>query len=596
MLNEKSLNLKGDILFLGKKIKCSNKAIAQEKNKKNKFKIYNNKKYLTRPITQSEYLDKNLSNFNVKKENNKIFQSSFCFICGSLVKYNEYKYLLNPLQKLRLTNELKKIDLILAGKREEILLNEEQSFSEVRFCNKCHLTYYIILKLILKQEYENNITNMKNNQIENQIRKSSYIPEIYNNNYSNGNKNLQLLNNNIQNNSDIALNNSNEGIGINDIIIVDNNKNILDDIISLGTILNENIIDIINNDINKNGNITDINRNYKTFINSANNKILNDQIDKNNLIFKVRNLNLNDISLNLNKSFGLNNNLNFAPQIQSFIQNSSNNNISQLNNINLSENINQGFETDFFKNNAINIMENDDLNTFLNDQNIKQKNILINDNNTNNNNNTNNSIDQINHIFQLIKKYFVKYDTFNNEIKCSLIDDIENLIGIFSQVLSEFKLKKNFVNLSQKLNGENENKSEIRKKDEKINKDKCLQKENTQPNFEQYYDLIMKDILKAQENIKYKINGIKIFNEIKNEYIITLLKNIDYLYNSCQNKIKNQDNNLILDEINKKIKQPNNESNSNSQFNGFIKENMDNLYNNIYNNLFQMNKLKNHQD
>ena len=108
---EKSFNPNGDILILGKKFNISNEKIAQEKNKKNKFKIYNNKKYLTRPITHAEYLDKKLSNFNEKesiyqnfdhseKEKNKFLQSSFCFICGSLDKDNEYNYLINPLQKL----------------------------------------------------------------------------------------------------------------------------------------------------------------------------------------------------------------------------------------------------------------------------------------------------------------------------------------------------------------------------------------------------------------------------------------------------------------------------------------------------------------
>ena len=588
MSNEKSFNLNGDISFLGKKIKFSNETTAQEKNKKNKFKIYkifNNKKYLTKPKTHAEYLDKKLSNFNEKeslyqnfdhseKEKTKILQSSFCFICGSFDKDNEYIYLINPLQKMGLINELKKIEVILARKGEENLLDEEQSFSEVRLCKKCHLTYFKILKQILKQECENNIRNMNNNQIENQIRKSFYLPEIYNNNYSNGNKNLQLLNIDTRNNSDIKLNNSNGGI--NDNNIVDNNKNFLDDIINIGTKLNENNIDIINDDINKNGSMTGINRNYMTFINSANNKVLNDQIDKNNFYSKITNLNLNDISFNLNKSFGLINNLKFPPQIPSFIQNSSNINISQLNNINVSENIKQCFENYFFKKNAI----NDDLNTFLNAKNIKQNNILINDNNTNINTNIN--IDKLNHIFQLIKIYFVKYDTFNKEFKFSVINDIENLIGIFSQILSEFYLKKNIVNLSKKLNGENDNKSEIRKKDEKIDEDKCLLKENSQPNFEHNFDLIMKELLTTQEYIKYKLDAIRIFDEIKNEYILTLLKNLEYIDNSSQNIIKNQENNLLFNEINKKIKQLYNENNSYSQFNGFIKEIMDNLYNNLY--------------
>ena len=142
MSNKKSFDLNGDILFLGKKIKFSNEAISHKKIKKNKFKIDNNKKYLTRPITHSEYFDKKLSNLNEKesiyqnfdhseKEKNKILQSSFCFICGSLDKDNEYKYLINPLQKWCLINELKKLDLKLARKRDANLLNEEQSFSEL---------------------------------------------------------------------------------------------------------------------------------------------------------------------------------------------------------------------------------------------------------------------------------------------------------------------------------------------------------------------------------------------------------------------------------------------------------------------------------
>ena len=102
----------------------------------------------------------------------------------------------------------------------------------------------------------------------------------------------------------------------------------------------------------------------------------------------------------------------------------------------------------------------------------------------------------------------------------------------------------------------------------------------------------MKDILTTKENIKDKLDAIRIFDEIKNEYILTLLKNIEYLYKSSQNIINNQENNLLFNEINKKIKQPNNESNSNSQFNGFNKEIMDNLYNNLY----KMNKIKNNQD
>jgi hypothetical protein len=333
------------------------------------------------------------------------------------------------------------------------------------------------------------------------------------------------------------------------------------------------------------------------FLNYTNNKALNPQINNNNFYSNISNLNSNDIRFNLNKSIDLNNNLNFVPQKSSFIHNSSNNNINQFNNINNFQNFNQNIENNSFINNTI----NDNLSTFLNNldilqkhysKNINQNNILFNDNDNNNtNNNTNNNNDTLNHILYLITKYLFKIYTLNNEIKLSMINDIENLIGIFSQILTEFNLKKNVVNLSKKLNGENSNKSEIRKKDEKIDEDKCLLKENSQPNFEQYYDLIMKDILTTQKNIKYKLEAIKIFDEIKNEYILTLLKNIEYL-DSSQNIIKNQENNLLFNEINKKIKQPNNESNSNSQFNGFNKEIMDNLYNNLY----KMNKIKNNQD
>ena len=47
-----------------------------------------------------------------------------------------------------------------------------------------------LLKPFLKQECKNNIKKMKDNQIENTIKKGDNLPEIYNSNYSNINKNL----------------------------------------------------------------------------------------------------------------------------------------------------------------------------------------------------------------------------------------------------------------------------------------------------------------------------------------------------------------------------------------------------------------------
>ena len=605
MSNEQTFNLNRDILFLGKKIKFSNET-TEEQNKKNKYKIYKNKKtYLSRPITYSEYFNKKLNqedfNFNEKeyiyqnfdnskKDKNEIIQSPFCFICGIKVEDKEHNYLINPLQKLRLINELKKLGLILSRKKEGKSLIEEKNFTEVRLCKNCLLTYFKILKPFLKQEYENNIQKMKNSQIESPIKKEVNLSDIYNNNYSNRNKNIQLLNNNIQNNMNIKLNDSNRGI--NSKSQIDNFNNFSYDTTNIITKLNEN--NIINDDINKNRSIPDIKRNYMAFLNYTNNKALNPQINNNNFYSNISNLNSNDIRFNLNKSIDLNNNLNFVPQKSSFIHNSSNNNINQFNNINNFQNFNQNIENNSFINNTI----NDNLSTFLNNldilqkhysKNINQNNILFNDNDNNNtNNNTNNNNDTLNHILYLITKYLFKIYTLNNEIKLSMINDIENLMNIFSKILSEIILENNYGDLSKKLNRDIDRNNEIKKKDEKIEEDKRLLKENSLPSIDQYYDLFMKAILKTNENFKCKLNVIKIYDEIKNEFILTLFKNIEYLYNFSQNIIQNQENNLLFNEINKKIKKPNNESNSNCQFNGFSKEIMDNLY--------QTDKIKNNQE
>ena len=388
----------------------------------------------------------------------------------------------------------------------------------------------------------------------------------------------------------IKLNDSNRGI--NSKSQVDNFNNFSYDTTNIITKLNEN--NIINDDINKNRSIPDIKRNYMAFLNYTNNKALNPQINNNNFYSNISNLNSNDIRFNLNKSIDLNNNLNFVPQKSSFIHNSSNNNINQFNNINNFQNFNQNIENNSFINNTI----NDNLSTFLNNldilqkhysKNINQNNILFNDNDNNNtNNNTNNNNDTLNHILYLITKYLFKIYTLNNEIKLSMINDIENLMNIFSKILSEIILENNYGDLSKKLNRDIDRNNEIKKKDEKIEEDKRLLKENSLPSIDQYYDLFMKAILKTNENFKYKLNVIKIYDEIKNEFILTLFKNIEYLYNFSQNIIQNQENNLLFNEINKKIKKPNNESNSNCQFNGFSKEIMDNLY--------RMDKIKNNQE
>ena len=161
---------------------------------------------------------------------------------------------------------------------------------------------------------------------------------------------------------DFQLNNSNEGI--NNKSVVDNKNNFLDD--------NENNINVINAGIINNEKMVGINRNYNTFIHSINSKTLNTKIGNNNLYSKITNLNSNDISFNLNKPSDLINNLNFVPQIPLFINNSSINNINQLNNMNIYQNLNQRIGNNFFKSNAINSMKNDDSNAFLNHLDISQ--------------------------------------------------------------------------------------------------------------------------------------------------------------------------------------------------------------------------------
>jgi len=166
----------------------------------------------------------------------------------------------------------------------------------------------------------------------------------------------------------------------------------------------------------------------------------------------------------------------------------------------------------------------------------------------------------------------------------SMENNIESFIDIFSQILSEIKFKKNDNHLFEKLNGDNNNNNNNKKKGQKFDEGKCLLKENPLPNI----DLLMKDIIIVKENIIYELNAIKIYDEIRNEYILYLLKNLEYLYNSLSQKInQDQENSLFLNEINRSIKHLNNESGSNFHFN---------IMNNLSKNSYQMNKAKNNQE
>lgn len=63
-----------------------------------------------------------------------------------------------------------------------------------------------------------------------------------------------------------------------------------------------------------------------------------------------------------------------------------------------------------------------------------------------------------------------KIYTLNNEIKLSMINDIENLMNIFSKILSEIILENNYDDLSKKLNRDIDRNNEIKKKMKKLKK------------------------------------------------------------------------------------------------------------------------------
>ena len=608
MSNKKSSNMKKDILFLGKKTAYPPKT-KKEKFKKNKFLINNNINNLTKPDEFSDNFDKkfteqslnfNGSNYicqdclNSHKEKNEFFENYFCFICGKFVRDNEFNYLINPLQKIALINELKKYGIILSEKKEEKLSFEEQKYNEIRICKNCHLAYFKIIKPFLKLEYDNNIIKLKDNNknpIENPIKKEVSFSEMSNNNYSNEIINPNLFNNNISNNIDIKLkdNSIDEKINIKSIIDNNNNFNNISNI-DFQPFLFSNI-NQVKEDFNSSRHINELTNNYLGFINSINKKTVNTDIGNNNLYTNIKNLNSNNIFYNLNE-MNNSNNLNNVPRIPSIIQNSSNNNINELNNINIFQNLNRNIYNNSYKEDVINKKNDDvflnyiDMIQELNAQNIKQNNILINDNY--------NKYVKLNQILQLITKYFVKYGEFNMESKFSLINDIELLTNIFSQILVEFNLKKNADAANKKLSEENNNDTENQKMEEKNDEDKSFKKENPPLNIDTDYELYMREILKVKENIKFKLNAMKIYSEIKNEYILTLFKNIESIFKPSQNIIQNQENNPLFNKI--IGNQINNESNSNFKLNDFTEKNINDLYNNIYNNLFQNNKANNNQD
>ena len=591
MSYKNSLNLSKDILFLGKKTKYLIKA-AREETKINKNLVYKSTNNLARPDI---YLDKSHNFYEKKlifqnchkshKKKNKVFENSFCFICGIFVEDDQYNYLLNPLQKQHLINELNKYGVILSKKKEDEFSLKQQKDIKIRICNNCHLSYFKIIKPFLKQGCEINIIKLKDNnsksQIENPKKKEVNFSLMSTNNCVNEILNSKLFNNNNQDNIDIKLNNCNISDKINAKNIIDNNNNFINNISKLDlfhlTKLNQNQEkDKINKDLYING----LNNNYLEIINNTSNKTLNSEKDNNNLYSKMKNINPNNIMINLNKNYNSNNNLNYAPKTPLIIQNY---NIKELNSVNMFQNLKPNISNNSFIND-LNIKKNDDsfLNYIdmiqkLNTQNIKQNNILI-----------NNKYDKLFHIFQLFSKYLIS--DFDVEKKLSITNDIETLTNVFSQIIIKFNRSKNDDDTNKKLTEDNNNNNEIKKKDEKIDEDKSLKKENHKKNIGNDYDIFMSDILKMNEAIKNNLNAIKINEEIRKIYILILLKNIKFFLNPSINIIQNKDKTPTSNGMN--LEQINNGSYSNFKINNFSEK----IINDLNSNLIQINKVKNKQD
>ena len=565
-------------------------------------------------LKENEYTCENCSK---KEKGTKKKKEFFCYICGQNIGgKNKYNYLVNKKQKLDFKYEFSNRCILLSEENEEIV-NKRNGYSIIRICNKCHIAYSDLVENILSKNMENiNIQKEKTTNIFNKLSNTVSKKEGDINILNEKNDELDDKNDNIEveiSNKDSYINNENveklyEKEVNEELLNIFNNMKRFDNNSSKGKNRSKsfNKNSFTNSKNNKNMDFLNMNSN-KSILPSFNSNYLN-MYDFNNLQYSYKDTKQNNFSnmiSNYNNAGSLlpnltkNNskqfyNVNISPELN---KNNNNNNlennifnfnVSKNNNLNNSNiylnclnNINEKinnlynkFENKKIQTNQSNIFENIDKN-FLFDS-INKSGYLNINGNIYSEDNIYFYLYRLKDALSHLRKYIVLFENNNFHYNNSILDNIEILANILSDIIKKIKYdikNKNFFDNSDKT--ENTNEHESKKENENINininlneKDKGEKKTEKK---EESYEYYLKYVLNVNESFKNKIKILKIYTELKNNFLTILFKNIERLILKLSEIICDEPGELQKNEFFKSeeqdFKTSNNKNNLRFQFN-----------------------------
>lgn len=569
-------------------------------------------------------------NCSKKEKITKKKKEFFCYICGQNIGgKNKYNYLVNKKQKLDFNYEFSNRCILLSEENEEIV-NKQNGYSIIRICNKCHIVYSDLVENILSKNMENiNIQKERKTNIFNKLSNAVSKKEGDINILNEKNDELDDKNDNIEveiSNKDSYINNENgeklyEKEVNEELLNIFNNMKRFDNNSSKGKNRSKsyNKNSFTNSKNNKNMDFLNMIIN-KSILPSFNSNYLN-MYDFNNLQYSYKDTKQNNFSnmINNNNNAGSllpnltkNNskqfyNLNISPELK---KNNNNNNlennifnfnVSKNNNLNNSNiylnclnNINEKinnlynkFENKKIQTNQSNILEKSDKN-FLFD-NIDKSVYLNLNGNIYSEDNIYFYLYRLKDALSHLRKYIVLFENNNFHYNNSILDNIEILANILSDIIKKIKndiKNKNIFDNSEKTEYTNEHES--KKENENINisinlneKDKSEKKEGKK---EESYEYYLKYVLNVNESFKNKIKILKIYTELKNNFLTILFKNIERLILKLSEIICDEPGELQKNEFfkteEKEFKSSNNKNNLRFQFNNPPNININLLNNN----------------
>lgn len=554
----------------------------------------------------------------------------FCYICGQNIGgKNKYNYLVNKKQKLDFNYEFSNRCILLSEENEEIV-NKQNDYSIIRICNKCHIAYSDLVENILSKNMENiNIQKERKTNIFNKLSNAVSKKEGDINILNEKNDELDDKNDNIEveiSNKDSYINNENgeklyEKEVNEELLNIFNNMKRFDNNSSKGknrsksynknsftNSKNNKNMDFLNMIINKSI-LPSFNSNYLNMYDFNNLQYSYKDTKQNNFSNMINNYNnagslLPNLTKNNSKQFY---NLNISPELK---KNNNNNNlennifnfnVSKNNNLNNSNiylnclnNINEKinnlynkFENKKIQTNQSNIFEKSDKN-FLFD-NIDKSVYLNLNGNIYSEDNIYFYLYRLKDALSHLRKYIVLFENNNFHYNNSILDNIEILANILSDIIKKIKndiKNKNIFDNSEKTEYTNEHES--KKENENINisinlneKDKSEKKEGKK---EESYEYYLKYVLNVNESFKNKIKILKIYTELKNNFLTILFKNIERLILKLSEIICDEPGELQKNEFfkteEKEFKSSNNKNNLRFQFNNPPNININLLNNN----------------